>query len=55
LAGGQEQFKKILDSNDDEWQPDGGQHARAHRFSEKGNLIIPPLSVLVFEAIDQTM
>ena len=55
LPGSPESWKTLLDSNDAQWQTKDHKKFDPHSISEKGKLVIPPLSVIVMEAIDQIM
>lgn len=55
LPGNADSWKTILDSNDPQWQTKDKKTLEPHSISEKGKLVISPLSVIVMEAIDQVM
>ena len=55
LPGSPESWTTLLDSNDAQWQTKDHKKFDPHSISEKGKLVIPPLSVIVMEAIDQIM
>ena len=55
LPGDADSWKTMLDSNDPQWQTKDKKQLEPHSISEKGKLLVPPLSVIVMEAIDQVM